>query len=95
MVVLVGHFSRANLGHFSRVPKFSNISSGGHWGAAEGEMGGNGSNNIFYSSTGAAESEIDPATFFAATLGAPPRAKWAEMGPTMLFAAALARPRVK
>ena len=41
-------------------------------------MGGNGSNNILYSSAGAAESEIGPATFFAATLGAPPRAKWAE-----------------
>jgi hypothetical protein len=33
-----------------------------------------GSNNIFYSNAGAAESEIGPATFFAAT-GASPRAE--------------------
>jgi hypothetical protein len=32
-------------------------------------MGGNGSNNVVCSSAGAAESEIGPATFFAATLG--------------------------
>src|ERR1017187_2989910 len=56
-------------------------------------MGGNGSSNILYSSAGAAESEIGPATFFAATLGAPPRAKMGGMGPTIFFAAALGRPR--
>ena len=81
----------------------ASLASSGHWGTAEGEMGGmgptifltaalarprvkyvqqhfsqrpwgryrgrNGSNNIFNSSAGAAESEIRPATFFAATLG--------------------------
>src|ERR1035441_2853311 len=39
------------------------------WGRHRGRNGRNGSNNIFNSSAGAAESEIRPATFFAATLG--------------------------
>ena len=39
------------------------------WGRHRGRNGRNGSNNIFNSSAGAAESEIRPTTFFAATLG--------------------------